>query len=175
MKDAHSLRSAASRSRRLSLQRQHLHSPADIFVGKGFRFWLTGLRTGELVHWERAFLLAEEKIERDAARNISRDFSQWVRLLSECSRRDLRVLPPNSRCFCRDECVAMAVIAAHQHKACPAIQACAMTLLECEPSSDVVALSESLADQLSAADQVLSSSAMTHVVRYAANPGHLAM
>lgn len=175
MKDAHSLRSAVSLSRRPSRQSQHLHGPADIFIGKGFRFWLTGLRTGELVHWERAFDLAEEKIGRDAARNICRDFSQWVRLLSERSRRDLRVLPPNSRCFCRDECVAMAVIAAHQHKACPAIQACAMTLLDCEPNSDVFALSESLADQLSAADQFLSSSTMTHVVRYADNPAQLVM
>lgn len=175
MKDARSLPFAVSLRRRPSQQSQHLHSPADIFVGKGFRFWLTGLRTGELVHWERAFVLAEENIGRDAARNICRDFSQWVRLLSERSRRDLRVLPPNSRCFCRDECVAMAVIAAHQHKACPAIQACAMTLLDCEPGSDIVALSESLADQLSAADQMLSSSAMTHVVRYAGNPQQRAM
>jgi len=141
-------------------------------VGTGFRYWLTGLRTGELVHWERAFALAEDTIGLDAARGVCRDFSQWVRLLSERSRRDLHVLSPTSICFCRDECLAMALIAAHQHKACPALQACAMTLLDCKPDRELEALSVSLADGLSAADRVLSPSAIENVVRYADNGSH---
>lgn len=167
MKSTRPLRIALPRNRAVLHEGQILYTPADVFVGNGFRDWLTGFRTGELVHWERAFALAEQTVGLDAARGVCRDFSQWVRLLSERSRRDLNVLRPGSTCFCRDECVAMALIAAHQHKACPALQACAMTLLQCEPGGEVSALSGSLADRLKAANQVLSTQAMDHVVRYA--------
>jgi hypothetical protein len=170
LKSARRLRFTTARSRSIIRHGEIRHSPADVFVGKGFRDWVTGFRTGELVHWERAFSLAEQTVGLDAARDVCRDFSQWVRLLSERSCRDLQVLNPGSACFCRDECVAMALIAAHQHRACPALQACAMTLLQCEPGGEVSALSESLADRLKAANQVLSTQAMDHVVRYAGAP-----
>lgn len=169
MKTPRHHKDSSQRSPRADRQHQVLHNPPDIFVGVGFRYWLTGLRTGELAHWERAFSLAEQTLGLAAARDVCRDFSQWVRVLSERSRRDLHVLGPGSRCFCRDECVAMAVVAAHQHKACPALQACAMTLLECEPTNELTALTGSLSDRLSAADQVVSLSAMDHVVRYSGN------
>lgn len=170
MKTPHLRRPLSRRS--LSADRQHhvLHNPPDIFVGRGFRFWLTGFRTGELAHWERAFTLAEETVGLTAARDVSRDFSQWVRLLSEHSRRDLHVLEAASHCFCRDECIAMALVAAHQHQACPALQACAMTLLCCDPRDELTALTGSLADRLAAANQLVSPTAMDHLVRYASNP-----
>jgi hypothetical protein len=164
-----SRRVAHTKSLRPLAHRPHrnLHSSADIFVGTSFRYWLTGFRTGDLAHWERAFEMAQHSLGPLAAREVCRDFSQWVRILSERSHRELEVLKKDSPCFCRDECVAMALVAAHQHKACPALQACAMTLLDCQPRSDLDALSGSLAERLSAADHVLSKYAMDHVVRYA--------
>jgi hypothetical protein len=152
-----------------------LHNPPDIFVGRGFRFWLTGFRTGELAHWERAFTLAEQTVGLTAARDVCRDFSQWVRLLSEHSHRDLHVLDPASRCFCRDECIAMALVAAHQHQACPALQACAMTLLSCDPRDELNALTGALARGLAAADQLVSPAALDHLVRYSTNPARMIM
>jgi hypothetical protein len=61
----------------------------------------------------------------------------------------------------------MALIAAYQNKGCPALQVCAMTLLGCEPSHDVCALSDQLAQRLSEFDHHLSDDALGHVVRYA--------
>ena len=123
-------RGPAQLRRRASSRQSHfLHSSADIFVGTGFRFWLTGLRTGDLSHWERAFALSANVLGIETARDVCRDFSQWVRVISERSRRDLKTLDPDNPCFCRDECVAMAVVAAYQHKGCPALQACALTPL----------------------------------------------
>jgi hypothetical protein len=167
-------RGPAQLRRRASSRQSHfLHSSADIFVGTGFRFWLTGLRTGDLSHWERAFALSANVLGIETARDVCRDFSQWVRVISERSRRDLKTLDPDNPCFCRDECVAMAVVAAYQHKGCPALQACALTLLECDPHGDIGALSGSLADRLKAADHVLSHHAIGHVVRYAGGPTRL--
>jgi hypothetical protein len=172
MKTANSPKLSHLSMRLIGGERPCISSRADIFVGTGFRYWLTGFRTGNLVHWERAFSLAQDAVGINAARDVCRDFSQRVRILNERSRRDLKVLDAGTPGFCRDECVAMAVVAAHQHKACPALQACAMTLLECEPRSDLAELSGSLAEQLSKADHVLSPGAMEHVVRYASGPGH---
>lgn len=175
MKTPRHRRPPSPRSPSTEQQRHVLHNPADIFVGMGFRYWLTGFRTGELAHWERAFTLAEQTVGLTAARDVCRDFSQWVRLLSEHSRRDLQVLEPASRCFCRDECIAMALVAAHQHQACPALQACAMTLLCCDPRDDLKALTGALADGLASADQWVSPAAMDHLVRYATNPARMIM
>jgi hypothetical protein len=143
------------------------HSRADIYVGTSFRYWLTGFRTGDLVYWERAFAMSARSFGLLAAKDVCRDFSQWVRILSERSRRDLLVSAPTCPTFGHDECVAMALIAAYQNKGCPALQICAMTLLGCEPRQDVCTLSDRLAQRLSECDHHLSDNALGHVVRYA--------
>ena len=143
------------------------HSRADIYVGTSFRYWLTGFRTGNLVYWERAFAMSARSFGPRVAKDVCRDFSQWVRLLSERSRRNLLVSAPTCPTFGHDECVAMALIAAYQNKGCPALQICAMTLLGCEPRDDVCALSDNLAQRLSEFDHHLSHDALGHVVRYA--------
>jgi hypothetical protein len=159
-----------SADRTLKVHCQVTHSRADIYVGTNFRYWLTGFQTGDLSYWERAFSISAQSFGITAARDVCRDFSQWVRLLSEHSQRQLRVSPPDSSSFGRDECVAMALIAAYQHKSCPALQVCAMTLLGCEPRDDVCELSGALAHRLTNVDHVLSDRAIGHVVRYA-EPG----
>jgi hypothetical protein len=143
------------------------HSRADIYVGTSFRYWLTGFRTGDLVYWERAFAMSARSFGLRAAKDVCRDFSQWVRILSERSRRDLLVSAPTCPTFGHDECVAMALIAAYQNKGCPALQMCAMTLLGCEPRHDVCTVSDRLAQRLSECDHHLSDDALGHVVRYA--------
>jgi hypothetical protein len=143
------------------------YTRADIFVGNSFRYWLTGFQTGDLSYWERAFTLSAQSFGVADARDVCRDFSRWVRLLNERSRRELQASAPASSTFGQDECIAMALVAAYQHKGCPALQVCAMTLLGCEPREDVCAVSGDLAQRLSAADYVLSDGAIGHVVRYA--------
>jgi len=160
----HSLRSPGISPR---LEHRTGYSRADTYVGTGFRYWLTGLRTGELSHWERAFTVSARHFGIATARDVCRDFSQWVRRLSERSHRELQVSPLASPGFCHDECVAMALIAAYQHKGCPALRVCAMTILGCEPNEEVCALSGSLAQRLSEADHILSDGAIAHVVRFA--------
>ena len=143
---------------------------AEILVGTSFRYWLTGFRTGDLSYWQRAFDLSAKSLGTEQARDVCSEFSRWVRVLSDRSRRDIRVLSPDATQYSRDECVAMAVIASYQHRACPALQACAITLLGCEPSSEVADLSCAVADRLTCAEQRLSERSMEYVVRHSA-PG----
>ncbi len=146
------------------------HSSADIFVGTQFRLWLTGFRDGDVSLWERAFAASAGMFGVAAARDICRDVSHWVRILLDHSKRDLEVLQPDNPCFGRDECVAMALVAAHQHQACPALQVCALTLLACENRSDIGRSSLAVADRLTRVNHVLSRSALDHLVRYAGEP-----
>ena len=60
--------------------------------------------------------------------------------------------------FCRDECIAIAMIAACQHNACPAMRACAFSLLGCSMIDEVVQGAESFAATMRGADQVLPPS-----------------
>ena len=50
--------------------------------------------------------------------------------------------------FCRDECVAISMIAACQHHACPAMRACAFALLGCSMIDEVVDVAESFAETM---------------------------
>jgi hypothetical protein len=52
--------------------------------------------------------------------------------------------------------VAIAMIAACQHHACPAMRACAFALLGCSMIEEVVDVAESFAQALRDAEQVLS-------------------
>ena len=66
------------------------------------------------------------------------------------------MLPETCVGFCRDECLAVAMIAASQHKTCPALRACAFALVEHSGVDEVVEQSERFALTLSAVGQVLS-------------------
>ena len=149
-----------------------VHGRTEKLVGTSFRYWLTGFHTGDLSYWQRAFDLSAGAFGTEGARVVCADFSSWVSLLSDRSRRPLRVLEPGAPHYGRDECVAMAVIASYQHQACPALQACALALLGCEPNRDLVALSSSVADRFKTADHMLPAHAMDHVIRHA-QPGVL--
>ena len=70
--------------------------------------------------------------------------------------RTARRPPVDCDRFCRDECVAIAMIAACQHNACPAMRACAFALLGCSMIDEVVEGAENFAATMRGADQVLS-------------------
>ena len=83
------------------------------------------------------------------------DLSGWVRAVNLHAQRPLEAPAVDCDGFCRDECVAIAMIAACQHNACPAMRACAFSLLGCSMIDEVVQGAESFAATMRGADQVL--------------------
>lgn len=152
--------------RSLSSQRSLVLNPPEILVGLNFRYWLHGYETGDISYWERAWTMSVDVLGPDRGPGLGADFSRWVKTLRQRSVRSLKALPDDRRTFGPDECVAMALVAAFQHQSCPALQACALSLLGCEPNSDVTAGSEHLARQLRNADLMLDPGSLDHVVRY---------
>ena len=91
-------------------------------VGVGFRCWLTGLTTGDIGCWEKAFNAFNAQLGPDRARTLLIELSQFVRAVQTTAERDIEVADAGSCGFCRDECLAISIIAACQHDARPALQ-----------------------------------------------------
>jgi hypothetical protein len=127
-------------------------------VGLGFRYWLTGIRMGDISCWERAWCAYSGALGADAAKCAVTDLSCWVRAISHHAQRPLETSPVDCARFCRDECTAIAMIAACQHNACPAMRACAFSLLGCSLIDEVVHGAESFAATMRVVDQVLPPS-----------------
>lgn len=138
----------------------HPHESAAGLVGLGFRHWMAGCKTGDVSHWERAWNLYSTRLGPKSARVVMGELSDWVRLVSCRARRDIEVAPHDCLRFCRDECLAVSMIAASQHKTCPAVRACTFALIEDSMIDEVVDQSDRFALMLRAVDQVVSPTAI---------------
>ena len=127
-------------------------------VGLGFRHWQHGYRTGDISCWEKVWCAYSSAMGAQAAKGAVSHLSGWVRAINNNAHRVLETAPADCAGFCRDECVAISMIAACQHHACPAMRACAFALLGCSMIDEVVHVAENFAETMREADQVLSPS-----------------
>jgi hypothetical protein len=141
----------------VSAQADQLAGPERL-VGLGFRYWLKGFRTGDISCWERAWCAYSNVLGAAAAKGVVTDLSCWVRAINRHARRDLETAAVDCERFCRDECIAIEMISASQHNACPAMRACAFALLGCSMIEEVVHGAETFAATMRGADQVLPPS-----------------
>ncbi|HWB46895.1 MAG TPA: hypothetical protein VG900_15770 [Hyphomicrobiaceae bacterium] len=138
-------------------------------VGLGFRYWLAGYRTGDISCWERTWCAYSGVMGAGAARVAVGDLASWVRAINRHAERDLQTAATDCERFCRDECIAIAMIAACQHQVCPAMRACAFALLGCSMIEDVVKGAETFAASMRGAEQVLSPN-LAHGMSFLAVP-----
>jgi hypothetical protein len=129
-------------------------------VGIGFRCWFAGYRTGDIGNWEYAFKLYARDLGACGARVAVGELSTWVRKIQDVAGREITTLPAACPGFCRDECVAISMIAASQHKVCPALRACAFALIGCSDVDAIMTHTDSFALTLAALDQRLSTNSI---------------
>lgn len=125
-------------------------------VGLGFRAWLAGYQTGDISLWEGAWSIFSSSLGTRQARPALTDLACWVRAIRNSTCRKIEVYPGQCTGFCRDECMAIAMVAASQHGACPALRACAWALLESSTIDEVVEGAACLGARLKSCDKVLS-------------------
>lgn len=140
----------------LSTGNEAKFSSSARLVGVGFRLWLSGCKTGDLSCWQTAWDLYESIIGPKNTELAVSELSAWVKTVASSAARDIELNPATCPGFCKDECLAIAMIAACQHKTCPAMRACAFALIESSGIEPVVDQSERFAMTLVAVDQVLS-------------------
>jgi hypothetical protein len=131
---------------------------AERLVGLGFRYWLKGFRSGDISCWERAWCAYADVLGARAAKGAVKDLACWVRAINRHAQRNLETAAVDCERFCRDECIAIEMISACQHEACPAMRACAFALLGCSMIDEVVQGAESFAATMRGADQILPRS-----------------
>lgn len=98
-------------------------------VGYGFRGWLGGLRDGDVDRLQVVFDKYRGTLGADGAQRALDKLAAWVRVINRTAARPIDVRPMSCARFCQDECMAVAIVAAAQHDTCPAMRACAFTLL----------------------------------------------
>ncbi len=129
---------------------------AERLVGVGFRCWLAGFQTSDIGCWEVAWHEFSQAVGARTAKPLMSELASWVRAVQDCADRKIEVYPAGCRQFCRDECLAISMVAACQHSACPAFRACAVALLGSNDIDDAIEQAEVFAHRLREADQFLS-------------------
>jgi hypothetical protein len=117
---AHALRMTGVESRVLT--------PGEALVGTGFRSWLRGYQSGDFACWQRCWDLYCGELSGSAQAAVT-DLASWVNAVRCCGLRDIELLPEDCRAFGRDECLAVTLVAASEHRHCPAMRLCANLLL----------------------------------------------
>jgi hypothetical protein len=134
----------------------HARAPERL-VGIGFRCWLTGFTTGDIGCWEDAWNAFSTTLGNDRAKALLLDLSQFVRAISATAERDIQVQAPGACGFCRDECLAISIIAACQHGAHHSLAASTSALIGSDAIGDALNGAQAFACGLKSANQVLSA------------------
>ena len=129
---------------------------AERLVGVGFRCWMNGLDTGDIDCWQSAFSEYAGCVGVDNAKALVPSLSNWVRAVRGSAQRPIEIASRGCNQFCRDECLAIAMVAACQHSACPALKACAFALIGSSEVNRALDAAEEFAHSLRRADQILS-------------------
>jgi hypothetical protein len=124
-------------------------------VGVGFRCWLAGLSTGDIKCWEDAWNTFAGMLGPKHAKELLLDLSKFVRAVKVNTHRDIEISPAGCRSFCRDECLAISIIAACQHDQRQALTASAAALIGSEDIGDTLNGAQALAAALRKANQML--------------------
>lgn len=124
-------------------------------VGVGFRCWVAGYQTGDIDCWETAWNTYAVALGPKCAKRAVGELSSWVRTIRGHATRKIEVYPAGCRRFCRDECMAAAMVAACQASVCPALRACTYALLEQNNLEAVLDSTEDFAGLLRDMDLVL--------------------
>lgn len=141
---------------------------AERLVGLGFRYWVSGYQSGNIDRWEDAWDIYSRALGACRARAAVAELSAWVRSVSAAARREITVCNDGCARLCRDECLAVSMIAACQHNTCPAMRACAFALVESSLIDEVVHHAESFALTMRGLDQVLSPGLIVNAAAYTA-------
>ena len=93
----------------------YFERPPERLVLEGYRHWLAGYDSGSVTPWEMTQALYEELLGAAEGRHVLAELSHFVRTLRQCAACPLRSFPFGAHHVCRDECVALGLIAALQH------------------------------------------------------------
>jgi hypothetical protein len=99
-------------------------------VGRSFRYGILARREMSAAGWSYAWQEMAGLAGPDEADRLLSVLGQFVDCVESSAARRIEVLPKACPGLCRDECLAVSVVAASQTGACPALKACVFALIE---------------------------------------------
>jgi hypothetical protein len=133
----------------------YFERPPEKLVLEGYRRWLAGYDSGLVTPWEMTQTLYEELLGPAEGRRVVAELSHFVRTLRRCAACPLKSFPFNAHHVCRDECLALGLIAALQHDDHEAARTCLSAMACPALAANVVEAAACYADALAGARHYL--------------------
>lgn len=92
----------------------HADAPAENLFFAQYRYWMAGYSTRDIFCWDCAWDALLRFVGREAATALYSEFHLFTRTLHEESCRKIEWRPDICRCLCRDEFLALRLVAASQ-------------------------------------------------------------
>lgn len=141
-------------------------------VLEGFRRWISGYATGDLGHWEEAWNLHASTLGPRTARSVVDHLAQFVRVVRDWSLCPVTCFPGNCRHICRQECFALAMVAASQNHDLDCLASAMRHLLDPEGHEEAMLPALSYAEALRESDLFLIPVPRGVIDEIAGRPAH---
>jgi hypothetical protein len=141
-------------------------------VLEGFRRWTAGYATGDLGHWEEAWNLHAASLGVQAARQVVDRLARFVRTVRDWSLCPIACFPGGCRHVCRQECFALAMVAASQNDDVAALEASMRNLLDPEGHAEAMLPALAYAEAMRATDLLLMPVPKAVIEEIAGRPPH---
>ncbi len=146
---------------------------AEVIVARCFRHGMQAVTFDARAPWSFAWQELADACSPEHADPLLRDLSRFVRAVQNSAGRRIEVYPAGCPGFCRDECLAVSMIAASQHGSCPALRACAYALLQSNSLDWPLHAAGQFARRLAHHGHILSSAAVVNAADFVAIPAGL--
>lgn len=130
--------------------------PPEAIVGLGFRGWIAGYQNSDVSCWQEVWRLYTKLLGTNHAEAAIGSLSSWARSVAVAAKNPISVRPLDTIGFCRDECLAISMIAACQHNTCPAMRACAFALIDSSMVDEVLHHASTYALTLRSIEHIIS-------------------
>jgi hypothetical protein len=141
-------------------------------VGRSFRWGMLAQRERTDVSWSYAWQEISGVTGADHADRLVVALGAFVESVEAASARRIEVLPKGCPGLCRDECLAVSIIAASQLGACPALKACMFALIDCGNIEPCITSARAFGAALSDAGQKLPPDVVCNALALMPTTGH---
>lgn len=133
-------------------------------VGRSFRCGMLARREASGLSWSYAWQEIADVAGPRSADGLVTALGHIVEAVDRAAMRRIEVLPKGCPGLCRDECLAVSIVAAAQLGACPALKACVYALIHCANVDACMSAAGTFSTALNEAGQSLPPDAVCNAL-----------
>jgi len=148
----------------------YLERLPERLVVDGYRYWMAGYQTGSIAPWELAWSLFAKELGPTDGRTALSALTCWVRTCRNWSPEPRQFFPFACQRLCKDECLAVSLIAALQHGDGHCADYCLGAMVMPDGLADTEQSAKDLAHSLNTLGQTLMPVPITVIEDIASRP-----